>query len=224
MRLLSICVMMCLRSTIFAFKLARPCVVKSHTYTYAHFLSPLTPLGPSRTLACALSSTVNTASVDTVDSNAVSEGLPSLQSAVGTDKGDDDIDEEEEMDFPTGADGTPIPKDLNWNRLKVRQHVNPLSAKYQAPLPLPLNWIPLAFDSPTLPLILDIGCAKGSWALKMAETLPTTNLLGLEIRRPVVELCLARKYQRNLKNVHFLAVNANVDLEKILTSLVQSEV
>jgi len=45
------------------------------------------------------------------------------------------------------------------------------------------------------------------------------NLLGLEIRRPVVDLCLRRKAFRGLHNVHFLSVNANVDLTEILSSL-----
>jgi len=45
------------------------------------------------------------------------------------------------------------------------------------------------------------------------------NLLGLEIRRPVVDLCLRRKASSGLRNVHFLSVNANVDLTEILSSL-----
>eukprot|EP01037_Dinobryon_pediforme_P040094 gene40094-49057_t len=45
------------------------------------------------------------------------------------------------------------------------------------------------------------------------------HFLGLEIRRPVVDLCLRRKENSKLKNIHFLAVNANVDLDDILSSL-----
>jgi len=46
-------------------------------------------------------------------------------------------------------------------RLKVRQHVNPLSSKYQVPTTLPADWIQQAFDNISRPLIVDIGCAKG---------------------------------------------------------------
>lgn len=59
----------------------------------------------------------------------------------------------------------------------------------------------------------------GSWALKMAADNAGLHFLGLEIRRPVVDLCLRRKENSKLKNIHFLAVNANVDLDDILSSL-----
>jgi len=47
----------------------------------------------------------------------------------------------------------------------------------------------------------------------------STNYLGLEIRRPVVEFALMRKSKRQCTNVHFVSSNANVDLQNILTSL-----
>lgn len=104
---------------------------------------------------------------------------------------------------------------------KIRQHVNPLSSKYQTPIDLSPKWMYDAFQNPiTNDLIIDIGCAKGSWGLSYAQLYPNSlNILGLEIRRPVVEYCLDRKNKRNLKNIHFLTVNANVDLENILISI-----
>ncbi|RYY75836.1 tRNA (guanosine(46)-N7)-methyltransferase TrmB [archaeon] len=104
-------------------------------------------------------------------------------------------------------------------RLKVRQHVNPLSSTYQRPLSLPNTWIQDAYPNSNLPMVLDIGCAKGSWVLDMAAQHTHINFLGLEIRRPVVNLCLRRKQHRQLTNVHFLPSNANVDLENLLQSL-----
>ncbi|KAJ1400728.1 putative methyltransferase-domain-containing protein, partial [Ochromonadaceae sp. CCMP2298] len=242
-RLLSILLLQCLRSAIVvASKMPRQSgrLVQSTLNSYS---KPMTPRPPLMQLSTGIATSVQ---------GDASEGS-------STDELGEFEDEEMETDFPTGADGTPVPKDINWRRLKVRQHVNPLSAKYQMSLALADDWMFRAFEQPTqLPLIVDVGCAKGSWALKMAETSGTSgtisaqtsagittdtsaasaessasasatratsaishiNVLGLEIRRPVVELCLARKFQRSLTNVHFLAVNANIDLEKILTSLV----
>eukprot|EP01031_Cornospumella_fuschlensis_P030304 gene30304-36616_t len=104
-------------------------------------------------------------------------------------------------------------------RLKVRQHVNPLSSTYQKPLELSSTWLKDAYPDPKLPLVLDIGCAKGSWVLDMAAQHSHMNFLGLEIRRPVVELCMRRKQHRKIANAHFLPSNANVDLETLLQSL-----
>lgn len=101
-------------------------------------------------------------------------------------------------------------------RLKVRQHVNPLSSKYQQPLKLEDDWMENAFAQPNLPLVLDIGCSKGTYCLQYAQNNPGINVLGLEIRKPVVEIALSRKKRWGLDNVHFLSSNANVDLKNIL--------
>ena len=43
-------------------------------------------------------------------------------------------------------------------RLKVRQHVNPLGARYQIPAEFKEGWLSAAFEKPyDLPLIIDIG-------------------------------------------------------------------
>eukprot|EP01039_Chlorochromonas_danica_P002653 gene2653-2897_t len=102
---------------------------------------------------------------------------------------------------------------------KVRQHVNPLSNSYLQPLTLADNWLDASFQTPRQPLIIDVGCAKGSWALNVARLHPHLNVLGLEIRRPVVELCIQRKAYWKVPNVHFLSSNANVHLLSILDSL-----
>ena len=109
-------------------------------------------------------------------------------------------------------------------RLKVRQHVNPLSAKYQQPLKLENDWMENAFAQPNLPLVLDIGCSKGTYCLQYAEKNPNINVLGLEIRKPVVELALSRKIRWGLNNVHFLSSNANVDLQNILQFVKDSSI
>lgn len=99
----------------------------------------------------------------------------------------------------------------------MRQHVNPLSRFHQQPRPLP----PPAelFTDPDLPLVLDIGCARGRFLLDLAPLQPGHNHLGLEIRRPLVEAAEAERIALGLTNLHFLFCNANVSLESWLAAL-----
>lgn len=99
----------------------------------------------------------------------------------------------------------------------MRQHVNPLSSFYQVERKLP----PLEelFLKPTLPLHLDIGCARGRFLLALAPQRPESNHLGLEIRRPLVQLAEAQRKQLELSNLCFLFCNANISLEKWLGDL-----
>ena len=123
----------------------------------------------------------------------------------------------------TAATATEIPN--RFKRMKFRQHVNPLARAYQMPFELKPNWMHEGFENVTTrDLVIDIGCAKGTWALQYATLIPNINILGLEIRRQVVEFCLHRKEKRQMKNVHFLTVNANVDLDNILSSLMRERV
>jgi tRNA (guanine-N7-)-methyltransferase len=102
---------------------------------------------------------------------------------------------------------------------KIRNHVNPLASSYQVPISLPDNWMAENYESLDKKFILDIGCAKGAWAVGMCSHDSSINILGLEIRRPMVDWCIAGKQRAGLKNVHFLAANANVDLNYILDSV-----
>lgn len=92
----------------------------------------------------------------------------------------------------------------------VRQHVNPLSRIHQLAEPLP----PLAelFADPSLPLHLDIGCARGRFLLALAPLEPGRNHLGLEIRRSLVAAAEADRARQGLANLRFLYGNANVNL------------
>ena len=65
----------------------------------------------------------------------------------------------------------------------MRQHVNPLKSQYQTPTKAP-NW-GTTYQDPSLPLVVDIGCAAGRFLLELAEQLPGHNFLGLDIREPV---------------------------------------
>lgn len=101
--------------------------------------------------------------------------------------------------------------------VRVRQHVNPLSQKYQRPLDLP-NWEKVYAD-PRQPLHLDIGCGRGQFALQMAQTQPVWNFLGLEIREPLVVQALEGRDVLGLMNLHYLFCNVSHSLEPLLASL-----
>lgn len=102
-------------------------------------------------------------------------------------------------------------------RVRVRQHVNPLSKKYQIPVSPP-NWEKI-YAQATQPLHLDIGCARGEFLLRMAQLQPDWNFLGLEIREPLVEYANARVLECGLSNLHFLFGNVNNVLQPLLESL-----
>jgi tRNA (guanine-N7-)-methyltransferase len=102
-------------------------------------------------------------------------------------------------------------------RVRVHQHVNPLAPFYrQAPQPIDLG---AAFADPTLPLLLDIGCARGRFVLKMAELLPEQNFLGVEIRESLVNEANRIADERELHNVHYEFCNAMMWLGRLLQNI-----
>ncbi|HIK29140.1 MAG: tRNA (guanosine(46)-N7)-methyltransferase TrmB [Oscillatoriaceae bacterium SKW80] len=102
-------------------------------------------------------------------------------------------------------------------RIRVRQHVNPLSKIYQNPVQPP-EWAKIYADL-TQPLHLDIGCGWGRFLLKMAQQQPDWNFLGLEIREPLVEKALAFRDELGLTNLHYIFCNANNSLSTLLETL-----
>jgi len=101
--------------------------------------------------------------------------------------------------------------------VRVRQHVNPLSQKYQQPV-LPPAWAQI-FAQPDRPLFLDIGCARGSFILQMAAAKSDWNFLGLEIREPLVNRANDSAQEQGLTNLHYVFCNANNSLRPLLASL-----
>ena len=56
----------------------------------------------------------------------------------------------------------------------------------------------------------------------MALAFPDMNFLGLEIRRPCVEEAFKKKEKLGAQgNCHFLALNANVDLDRVVEDVQQ---
>eukprot|EP01033_Poteriospumella_lacustris_P013455 gene13455-9632_t len=102
---------------------------------------------------------------------------------------------------------------------QIRQHVNPFTSNNQQPIILPPNWLQEGFENINKPLHLDIGCARGGWTAKYGAAHPEANVLGLEIRRPMVDYLLLKKKLENLTNVHFMFANASVHLKTILSSI-----
>lgn len=101
-------------------------------------------------------------------------------------------------------------------KVRVRQHVNPLSNKYQTPIIFP-NWTQV-YSQITQPLHLDIGCARGEFLLSMAQLQPDWNFLGIEIREPLIEQANAKVSELGLHNLHYLFGNANHSLAQLLKS------
>lgn len=94
---------------------------------------------------------------------------------------------------------------------------------HQQPIKLSPNWISQAYTSPKKPFVVDVGCSKGIWTTEYATAHPDKNVLGLDIRQPVIDIALARKNATQLGNVHFLKSNANVDIHQILAHIEDSE-
>ena len=104
-------------------------------------------------------------------------------------------------------------------RVRVHQHVNPLSPYYrQEPAPIDPA---AAFAKPELPLLLDIGCARGRFLLRMAEAMPDWNYLGVEIREPLVEEANRLAAEAGLANLHYAFCNAMLWLGPLISGIPQ---
>ncbi|MBA2334531.1 MAG: tRNA (guanosine(46)-N7)-methyltransferase TrmB [Blastocatellia bacterium] len=102
-------------------------------------------------------------------------------------------------------------------RVRVHQHVNPLSPFYrQEPEPIQICRV---FADATLPLHLDIGSARGRFLLKMAEIEPGWNFLGVEIREPLVNEANRIAAEENLPNLHYAFANAMLWLDTLLSEM-----
>jgi len=102
-------------------------------------------------------------------------------------------------------------------RVRVHQHVNPLSPYYrQEPEPIELGD---NFAHPELPLFLDIGCARGRFLLRMAEAEPGWNYLGVEIREPLVEEANRLAAEAGVSNLKYAFCNAMLWLERLIAHI-----
>lgn len=102
-------------------------------------------------------------------------------------------------------------------RVRVRQHVNPLSNKYQQSISIP-HWSQI-YSNLSAPFHLDLGCARGRFLLQMAQKNPHRNYLGIEIREALVTEANEIKEEYKLTNLYYLYGNINHFLEELLASL-----
>ena len=104
-------------------------------------------------------------------------------------------------------------------RVRVRQHVNPLSHKYRQSFTVP-DW-QTVYANLNRPLHLDIGCARGRFLLNLAHHCPDWNFLGVEIREPLVIEANQIAERQGLNNLQFLFGNINVEPEQFFATLPQ---
>eukprot|EP00667_Euglena_gracilis_P010820 EG_transcript_11026 len=109
------------------------------------------------------------------------------------------------------------------NAKKVRNHVNPLSTLYNRPVAVPAEVVAggwaAVFADPTLPLVLDLGCAKGHYCLEGARRWPALNWLGVEIREPLVVRANRWRREHGLGNLYYVYGNCSAGLAALLQSL-----
>ena len=106
---------------------------------------------------------------------------------------------------------------LRMGRVRVHQHVNPLAPYFRfTPQPVEIEKV---FANSELPLLLDIGCARGRFLLKMAELDKRQNFLGIEIREPLVIEGNRLAEEASLDNLHYEFTNAMLNLDKSLANL-----
>lgn len=102
-------------------------------------------------------------------------------------------------------------------RVRVHQHVNPLAPFYRQPPDAAV--LAHVFSDPDLPLHLDVGCARGRFILKMAESVPEWNFLGVEIREPLVAEANRIAEEKGLVNLHYSFCNAMLWLDKLIEAI-----
>lgn len=113
---------------------------------------------------------------------------------------------------PTTGQGAP-----DAGQVRIRQHLNPLARRWSQPVSLPSDWYARAFEDTSLPLIVDVGVAKGRFLLKLASANANVNYLGLEIREPLVHQANRCAADASLRNLFYIACNANVSLGRVLS-------
>jgi len=103
------------------------------------------------------------------------------------------------------------------SRIKVRQHVNPLSIIYQQSL-TPPDWS-VVYPNLSAPIHLDIGSAGGRFLLESAQLDREWNYLGIEIREALVIQANRIRDEAGVSNLHYVFGNINTSLATLLASL-----
>ena len=109
---------------------------------------------------------------------------------------------------------------------RLRQHVNPLAAKFRRHLPS-TTWRTVLADVETRPLHVDLGANVGSWVEQRSRARRCDNFVGIEIRPALVDIALERTlaYREDAngpRNLHYVAANVNFAVDHIFTELAES--
>ncbi|MBX3470147.1 MAG: tRNA (guanosine(46)-N7)-methyltransferase TrmB [Planctomycetes bacterium] len=100
---------------------------------------------------------------------------------------------------------------MSKRRPRTRHHANPLGFVREVALP---DW-GQTFLRPDQPLEVDVGCDKGEFLLGRAAQAPEVNLVGLEIRAPIVDMVADRIARQGLTNAAVVLCNANRSFEAL---------
>uniref|UniRef100_A0A0G4IFW2 tRNA (guanine(46)-N(7))-methyltransferase n=1 Tax=Chromera velia CCMP2878 TaxID=1169474 RepID=A0A0G4IFW2_9ALVE len=139
-------------------------------------------------------------------------------------------EKEEEGDGSSPASSSAEPQSLSMGRVSsaTTRMQNPLAQQHQVPVSPP-DWLSV-WEDPSLPVHIDIGCARGKMLLDLARKDKERgkekgkgeerwNYLGIEIRAAAVDEANLVKQKEGLANVHFVATNFAVSADVLLSSL-----
>lgn len=112
---------------------------------------------------------------------------------------------------------------------RMKKMTNPLAIQFQKPLCIP-DWS-IVFQNPALPCLVDIGCAKGRFLQKLAQSerfvkeFGPHNFVGVEIFEPLVTAANKATQELGLKNLYYVHGSANTsNFEDFLRSVSLSKV
>jgi len=99
----------------------------------------------------------------------------------------------------------------------IRQHVNPLGVYYQQRLakPIEIRLQDKAKSGLKKSVEVELGCADAYFSFQLAREQPQVEVVGLEIRRAMVERNQTRLRKIGLPNLRFAYVNMSVDLDAV---------
>ncbi len=111
------------------------------------------------------------------------------------------------MEYPPSVrEGAPLKR-------RVRRHTNPFNLR---DVPARPDWA--ALFGRAGPIELEIGFGGGKFLLERARQAPGANLVGLDVRRGVVEQVKERVARAALPNVHVMAASANAAVEPLFAA------
>jgi tRNA (guanine-N7-)-methyltransferase len=93
---------------------------------------------------------------------------------------------------------------------RIRQHVNPLKSDL-----LEIADVPRLEARPGQPLEVELGCAEAHFLIDRAAAEPDALLVGVEIRRELVEAVNVECARRGLDNLRSVFANMSVDLPRL---------